>query len=105
MAWSWQICKQLKIQDLNKCSLTKKEIQQAVEKSRQEDMLSQFEHSSKLQDIKNCDFSTYQTYFNDKSIENARTKFKIRSKMQIMTVSFALILVLLRKSKNACKHV
>ena len=43
--------------------------------------MSQFEHSSKLQDIKNCDFSTYQTYFNDKSIENARTKFKIRSKM------------------------
>ena len=72
-----EICKELKIEDLDKYSLTKEEIQQAVEKSHREDMMSQFEHSSKLQDIKNCDFSTYQTYFNDKSIENARSKFKI----------------------------
>ena len=75
------ICQQLKIQDLNKYRMTKQEIQQAIEKSHQEDMLSQFEHSSKLQDIKNSDFSTFQAYFNDKSIENARTKFKKRSKM------------------------
>ena len=72
------ICQQLKIQDLNEYRLTKQEMQQAIGKSHQEDMLSQFEHSSKLQDIKNSDFSTFQAYFNDKSIENARTKFKIR---------------------------
>ena len=46
-----EICKELKIEDLNKYGLTKEEIQQAVEKSHQEDMLSQFEHSSKLQDM------------------------------------------------------
>ena len=35
----------------------------------------------KLQVIKNCDFAHFQSYFNDKSIENDRMKFKIRSKM------------------------
>jgi hypothetical protein len=75
------ICQQPKIQDLNKYRLTKQEIQQAIEKSHQEDMLSQFDHSSKLEDIKNSDFSNFQAYFRDKNIENARTKFKIRSKM------------------------
>ena len=75
------ICQQLKIQDLNKYRLTKQEIQQAIEKSHQEDMLSQFDHSSKLQVIKNSDFSGFQAYFNDESIEKVRTKFKIRSKM------------------------
>ena len=85
MAWLGRavkdICQQLKIQDLIKYRLTKQEIQQAIEKYHQKDMLSQFDYSSKLQDIKNSDFSNFQAYFNDKSIENASTKFKIRSKI------------------------
>ena len=44
-------------------------------------MMGLFEGSSKLQDIKNDDFSAIQGYFDDKNLENARTKFKIRTKM------------------------
>ena len=56
-------------------------MQKAISKSHYEDMMSQFETSKKLQDIKNSDFENLQSYFNDKSIENARIKFKIRTKM------------------------
>ena len=44
-------------------------------------MMSQFVHSKKLQDIKESDFNDFQPYFHNKNIENARTKFKIWSKM------------------------
>ena len=76
-----EICQELKIPDLNKYRLAKKEIQRAIEKSHQEDMMNQFENSKKLQDIRHSDFNKFQSYFNDKNIENARMKFKIRSKM------------------------
>ena len=44
-------------------------------------MMIQFDTSKKLQDIKHDNFHELQDYFNDKSLENARMKFKIRSKM------------------------
>ena len=46
-----------------------------------EDMMKQFEFSKKLQNIKASDFKNLQPYFSDKNIENARIKFKIRTKM------------------------
>ena len=43
--------------------------------------MGQFEGSRKLQDIQNDDFTKIQDYFNDKNLNNARMKFKIRTKM------------------------
>ena len=46
-----------------------------------EDMMTQFESSSKLKNIKNSNFKEMQSYFNDRNLENSRMKFKIRTKM------------------------
>ena len=75
------ICKQINIPNINIQKVSKTIVQKAVEKSHFEDMMDQFVHSSKLQDIKNCDFKNIQPYFNDRNIENSRIKFKIRTKM------------------------
>ena len=76
-----QICKEIKIPDLNKHNMLKKDVQQAIRVSHYEDMMSQFESSRKLQDIKESDFTCLQPYFNDKNLKNSRMKFKIRTKM------------------------
>ena len=44
-------------------------------------MMTQYQHSKKLEDIRNSDFSHFQEYFNDRDLETSRMKFKIRSKM------------------------
>ena len=46
-----------------------------------DDLKSELEHSKKLKDIKDEDFSSVQEYFKGKSVENTRMAFKIRSKM------------------------
>ena len=56
-------------------------MQKAISNSHFEDMMTQFESSSKLQDIKNSNFKEMQSYFNDRNLENSRMKFKIRTKM------------------------
>ena len=76
-----EICQYLNIPDLNGYKMHKKELQKAIQVSHYEDMMSQFDSSRKLQDIKGSDFSSLQTCFNDKNLENARIKFKIRTKM------------------------
>ena len=43
--------------------------------------MSQFEGSRKLEDIRHDNFRRLQGYFNDKNLEKARLKFKIRTKM------------------------
>jgi hypothetical protein len=75
------ICLKVGTPDLNKNIIRKQDIQKAIRKSHFEDMMGLFEGSSKLQDIKNNDFSAIQGYFNYKNLENACTKFKIRTKM------------------------
>ena len=76
-----EICHQINIPNINTHKISKSDIQKAIYKSHYEDMMSCFENSRKLQDIKNSDFSKLQPYFNDRSLENARIKFKIRTKM------------------------
>ena len=44
-------------------------------------MMKQFQSSKNLEDIKESNFDDIQPYFNDKNIENARIKFRIRTKM------------------------
>ena len=75
------ICQEIQIPDLNKYRMAKKEIQRAIEQSHHDDIMTQFQHSKKLEDIRNSDFSHFQEYFNDRDLETSRMKFKIRSKM------------------------
>ena len=76
-----QICLDIGIPDLNKYQVRKKDIQKAIQKSHYSDMISLFEGSSKLEDIRYDSFSQIQEYFNDKNLETARMKFRIRTKM------------------------
>ena len=75
------ICQMIGISDLNTRSLRTNEIKQAIAKSHFDNMMSQFEGSKKLQDIKMDNFQHFQDYFNDKNLESARMKFRIRTKM------------------------
>ena len=75
------ICIQIDIPNMNTHKISKSDFKKAINQSHHEDMMRNFDSSRKLQDIKNSDFSKLQPYFNDRSIENARTKFKIRTKM------------------------
>jgi hypothetical protein len=76
-----QICLDIGIPDLNSNIMTKQDIRKAIQHSHYEHMMQLFEGSSKLHDIKEDDFRSMQLYFNDKNLESARTKFKIRTKM------------------------
>ena len=74
-----EICLQIGIQDINKCSKTN--IKEAIYFSHYKDMKEELGRSSKMEDVKNEDFRKIQPYFLDKSIENTRMAFKIRIKM------------------------
>ena len=76
-----QICRELDIPDINSYRIQKAELQKAIQFSQKKDILKQFESSKKLQDIKESNFDDIQPYFHDKNIENARIKFRIRTKM------------------------
>ena len=76
-----QICEASGIPDLNKNLIRKTDIQKAIRNSHYKDMMSQFEGSRKLEDIRHDNFRRLQGYFNDKNLEKARLKFKIRTKM------------------------
>ena len=73
-----QICQDIGIPDININIVRKSAIQRALNIS--QDIICQFEGSSKLADIKNDSFLNIQSYFNDKDLESARMKFKFRKK-------------------------
>ena len=75
------ICELVGISHLNTRILRKDEIKKAITKSHFDNMMSQFEGSKKLQDIKTDNFQNIQDYFNDKNLESAKMKFRIRTKM------------------------
>ena len=76
-----EICKEINIPDINQNIVRKCDIQKAISVSHYQDMMAQFQGSKKLADIQNSDFSKIQEYFNDTNLQNARLKFKIRTKM------------------------
>ena len=85
LAWSWKrsegICEQIRLWDINKYKVDKREIQRAISQSHYEDMMQQVKESKKLEDIKHSDLKNPQEYFNDKNMKNSRLKFKVRTKM------------------------
>ena len=69
------------IPDVNHVNIPKQTIISAIERNNYEDFKSELEHSKKVKDIEDEDFSSVQEYFKGKSVKNTRMAFKIRSKM------------------------
>ena len=76
-----QICQDIGIPDINIHIVRKADIQKALKISHHTHMMSLFEGSNKLKDIKHDSFLNSQPYFDDKDLESARMKFKIRTQM------------------------
>ena len=76
-----EICEEIQLPDINKYNIEKTQIRDAIYEAHYKSMISLFETSKKLQDIKGDDFRGFQKYFHDKNLANARFKFKIRCKM------------------------
>ena len=66
---------------MNKSNIPKAKIKEAIFYSYYESMKEEIGSSTKLEDIKNEDFLNIQPYFLDKSVENARLAFRIRTKL------------------------
>ena len=75
------ICTAIDIPDVNEQDVPKKEIQKAIFNHHYREMKKEINRMKKLEPIKDEDFTEVQNYFLDKSIENGRMSFKIRSQM------------------------
>ena len=76
------ICSQLGIPDLNNVYVPKEDIRKAILNHHQNDLKEEIgKCTGKLESIKNDNFEEVQTYFNEKSVENTRMAFKVRSEM------------------------
>ena len=76
-----EICDTINIPDVNEVFLPKTVIKKAVFDHHLKEMKKEVMSMKKLEQIKNDDFSHVQDYFMNKSIENARMSFKLRSQM------------------------
>ena len=75
------ICEKIGIPDVNKVMVPKAEIKKAIFEDHYRDMIEEVKSKSKLDPIKDEDFTELQEYINEKSIANSRMSFKIRSQM------------------------
>ena len=75
------ICSELGISDVNDVFVSKEDIKDAIWNHHQKDIKQELSTSKKLMEIKDEDFSEVQDYFHNKSVENTRMAFKVRSKM------------------------
>ena len=76
-----EICREIDISDVNEVVVSKEEIKDAIWNHHQSDIQMELNNSKKLNDVKDEDFSKVQAYFENKSVENTRMAFKVRSKM------------------------
>ena len=76
-----KICRMLEIPDVNYSDISKQDVRKAIFEHHRKDMIEEVRSKTKLDDIKEEDFKEVQSYFNDKSVENARMAFKIRTHM------------------------
>ena len=75
------ICRELNIEDLNLKSYSKKELDKIFLIKQKEKIFKEISLSHKLKDLIYEDFNGYAEYFKDKNIQDARIKFRIRTKM------------------------
>ena len=76
-----EICKTIGIPDVNDVDVCKSAIKKAIWDHHYVDMKKELDGSKKLEPIKDDDFHKVQDYFNNKSVENTRMAFKVRSQM------------------------
>ena len=76
-----EICEIIGISDVNEMSTTKSDIKSAIFNHHYSDMIEEIKTKSKLDAIKDNDFTEAQEYLKDKSIDNSRMAFKVRSQM------------------------
>ena len=76
-----KICDEIGIADVNNEAVPTKVIKEAIFNHHYADMKKELEKSTKLESIKDEDFREPQSYMHEKSIENGRLAFRIRSKM------------------------
>ena len=69
------------IPDVNEQIVSKCEIKKAIFENHYSDMVEKVKKQTKLEDIKDEDFRDVQPYFDDKSVDNGRMAFRIRSQM------------------------
>ena len=75
------ICKEINIPDVNNEAVAKTIVKEAIFNHHYEAMKKEMDGMTKLEPIKNDDFRQAQEYFKNKSIENGRMAFRIRSQM------------------------
>ena len=76
-----EICEILNIPDVNKEHVPKTVVKEAVFNNHYKEMKEEIMKMKKLDPIKHEDFTEAQQYLKDKSIENGRMAFRIRSQM------------------------
>ena len=76
-----QICEYLGIPDLNEHDVQKREILAKFKKKNSQEIFVELNKSSKMVNVQYMNLNKPQEYFNDKNIENARLKFRFRTKM------------------------
>ena len=76
-----KICHEIGIPNVNDEFVPTKAIKEAISSHHYSDMKKDLESSSKLEEIKHEEFREPQKYMHERSIENGRLAFQIRSKM------------------------
>ena len=76
-----EICEKLEIPNLNESSTTAGNIKTAVFNHHNKELKGKIGESKKMMKHKDEDFSKPQAYLNEKSVENSRMAFRIRSEM------------------------
>ena len=75
------ICSTLGLSYVHTTLLSKTEVKDAISKHHMSEMVDIIKTKPKLDSIKDDDFSEVQDYFKDKSVENVRLGFHIRTEM------------------------
>ena len=76
-----QICEEIGIPDVNYVKVSKHDIKKAIFENHYNDMVKIVKTKTKLENIQDEDFHEIQDYFGDKSVENTRMAFRIRTQM------------------------
>ena len=74
------ICQELKIEDINIKSYSKKELDRIFFIKEKDKIFKEISLSNELKDLIYEDFNGYAEYFKDKNIQEVRIQFRIRTK-------------------------
>ena len=76
-----RICDEVKLENVNFNKVKKEDIKEAIFMNHYKDLKKELEKYSKLEDIKHEDYRTEKEYMKQKSIEDIRRQFRIRTKL------------------------